>query len=244
MNLLNKIGSAELKALKKYYKGDLKEAEELLKKNYPIQYFLVFVEFYNCQIEVNENVLIPRYETEYLVEKSINLLKTKNVKKGIDLCTGSGAIAIALAKNLKINMDACDISIKALEVAKKNALKNKVDINLFKKDILKDKIDGKYDFIISNPPYIKEWEYTSAETKYEPSIALYAKDNGLEFYKKILSFSKEILNPNGIIIFEIGDTLNEEIKKIALDIYPKAIITTEKDYNNFNRFMFIKMNKK
>lgn len=241
---MNKIGSAELKALKKYYKGDLKEAEELLKKNYPIQYLIGFVEFYNCQIEVNENVLIPRYETEYLVEKSINLLKTKNVKKGIDLCTGSGAIAIALAKNLKINMDACDISIKALEVAKKNALINKVDINLFKKDILKDKIDGKYDFIISNPPYIKEWEYTSAETKYEPSIALYAKDNGLEFYKKILSFSKEILNPNGIIIFEIGDTLNEEIKKIALDIYPKAIITTEKDYNNFNRFMFIKMNKK
>ena len=241
---MNKIGSAELKALKKYYKGDLKEAEELLKKNYPIQYLIGFVEFYNCQIEVNKNVLIPRYETEYLVEKSINLLKTKNVKKGIDLCTGSGAIAIALAKNLKINMDACDISIKALEVAKKNALKNKVDINLFKKDILKDKIDGKYDFIISNPPYIKEWEYTSAETKYEPSIALYAKDNGLEFYKKILSFSKEILNPNGIIIFEIGDTLNEEIKKIALDIYPKAIITTEKDYNNFNRFMFIKMNKK
>lgn len=241
---MNKIGSAELKALKKYYKGDLKEAEELLKKNYPIQYLIGFVEFYNCQIEVNENVLIPRYETEYLVEKSINLLKTKNVKKGIDLCTGSGAIAIALAKNLKINMDACDISIKALEVAKKNALKNKVDINLFKKDILKDKIDGKYDFIISNPPYIKEWEYASAETKYEPSIALYAKDNGLEFYKKILSFSKEILNPNGIIIFEIGDTLNEEIKKIALDIYPKAIITTEKDYNNFNRFMFIKMNKK
>ena len=241
---MNKIGSAELKALKKYYKGDLKEAEELLKKNYPIQYLIGFVEFYNCQIEVNENVLIPRYETEYLVEKSINLLKTKNVKKGIDLCTGSGAIAIALAKNLKINMDACDISIKALEVAKKNALKNKVDINLFKKDILKDKIDGKYDFIISNPPYIKEWEYTSAETKYEPSIALYAKDNGLEFYKKILSFSKEILNPNGIIIFFLFFTLNEEIKKIALDIYPKAIITTEKDYNNFNRFMFIKMNKK
>ena len=240
---MNKIGSAELKALKKYYKGDLKEAEELLKENYPIQYLIGFVEFYNCQIEVNENVLIPRYETEYLVEKSINLLKTKNVKKGIDLCTGSGAIAIALAKNLKINIDACDISIKALEVAKKNALKNKVNINLFKKDILKDKIDSKYDFIISNPPYIKEWEYTSAETKYEPSIALYAKDNGLEFYKKILSFSKEILNPNGIIIFEIGDTLNEEIKKIALDIYPKAIITTEKDYNNFNRFMFITINK-
>ena len=240
---MNKIGNAELAALKKYYHKDLKEAEKLLKKNYPIQYLIGFVEFYNCQIKVNENVLIPRYETEYLVEKAINLLKNKNIKKGIDLCTGSGAIAIALAKNLNIDMDACDISVKALEVAKENALDNQVTINFFKKDILKEKIDRKYDFIISNPPYVKEEEYTSAETKYEPSIALYAKDNGLEFYKKILSLSKEILNPNGIIILEIGDTLNEEIKKIALNIYPKAIITTEKDYNNFNRFMFININE-
>ena len=243
MNLLNKIGNAELEALKKYYQGNLKEAEDLLKQNYPIQYLIGFVEFYNCKIKVNENVLIPRYETEYLVEKTINLLKNKNMTKGIDLCTGSGAIAIALAKNLNINIDACDISKEALKVAKENALINQVNISFFEKDILKEKIDGKYDFIISNPPYIKEDEYTSAETKYEPSIALYAKDSGLEFYKKILSFSKEILNPNGVIIFEIGDTLNEEIKKIALSIYPKATITIEKDYNNYNRFMFITINE-
>ena len=130
--------------------------------------------------------------------------------------------APAIKTPLKLKL----IMILPIENPKENALINQVNISFFEKDILKEKIDGKYDFIISNPPYVKEEEYTSAETKYEPSIALYAKDNGLEFYKKILSFSKEILNHNGIIIFEIGDTLNEEIKKIALDIYPKAIITT------------------
>ena len=239
MKHLNKIGVSELKALKENYKGDIKEAEELLKKNYPIQYLIGYVEFYNCKINVNEDVLIPRFETEYLVEKAIHLLKGKEIKSGIDLCTGSGAIAIALKKNLNTKIDACDISDKALEIAQKNALENNVQINFFKKNILKDNIEGKYDFIISNPPYVKKGEYTSEETAYEPNIALFADETGLIFYKKIIELSKKILNPHGIIIFEIGDTLSEDIKKIALSIYPKATITIQKDYNNFNRFMFI-----
>ena len=239
MNHLNKIGKAELLALEENYKGEIKEAEELLKKNYPIQYLIGYVDFYNCKINVNENVLIPRFETEYLVEKTIHLLQNKKLKSGIDLCTGSGAIAIALKKNLNTQIDACDISNEALEIAQKNALENNVQINFFKKDILNDTLDGKYDFIISNPPYVKKGEYTSEETTYEPQIALFADETGLVFYKKILELSKKILNSHGIIIFEIGDTLSEEIKKIALDIYPKAIITIQKDYNNFNRFMFI-----
>lgn len=239
MNLLNKIGYAELKALQENYQGNLKEAKKKLEKNYPIQYLIGYVDFYNCQINVNENVLIPRYETEYLVEKTIQLLKKKTIKTGIDLCTGSGAIAIALNKNLNIKIDACDISDLALEIAKENNKNNNTDVVFFKKDILNEEIKGKYDLIISNPPYVKENEYTSPETKYEPSIALYAKDNGLEFYKKIIETSPNILNKNGIIIFEIGATLGDEIKKIALDTYPKANIIIEKDYNNFNRFMFI-----
>ena len=236
---MNKIGTAELKELLESYKGNIKEAKEKLKRNYPIQYLIGYVDFYNCKIFVDENVLIPRYETEYLVEKAIKLLKKKNIKTGIDLCTGSGAIAIALKKNLYIKIDACDISKPALKIAKKNALENTVDVFFFKKDILNDKLKGKYDFIISNPPYVKENEYTSPETKYEPSIALYAKENGLEFYKKIIEIAPHLLNKKGIIIFEIGATLGDEIKKIALSTYPKANIIIEKDYNNFDRFMFI-----
>lgn len=239
MNLLNKIGAAEFKALKENYQGDLNETLELLKENYPIQYLIGFVDFYDCMIKVNENVLIPRYETEYLVEKAIQRLKNKNITSGIDLCTGSGCIAIALKKHLDINIDACDISKDALELAEDNAKENKIDINFFQKDILNEEIFGNYDFIISNPPYVKEKEYTSPETKYEPSIAMYAKDEGLEFYKRILDLSKQILNKKGIIIFEIGSTLGNNIKEYAKKIYPNAIITIEQDYNNLDRFMFI-----
>ena len=236
---MNKIGAAEFKALKENYQGDLNETLELLKENYPIQYLIGFVDFYDCTIKVNENVLIPRYETEYLVEKTIQRLKNKSITSGIDLCTGSGCIAIALKKHLDINIDACDISKDALELAEDNAKENKIDINFFQKDILNEEIFGNYDFIISNPPYVKEREYTSPETKYEPSIALYAKDEGLEFYKRILDLSKQILNKKGIIIFEIGSTLGNNIKEYAKKIYPNAIITIEQDYNNLDRFMFI-----
>ena len=236
---MNKIGVAELEALKKYYQGNLNEAQKKLEEHYPIQYLIGFVEFYGCKINVDENVLIPRFETEYLVEKSINLLKGKDLKTGIDICTGSGAIAIALKKNIDALIDACDISLEALNIARKNAYENEVNINFFQKDILCEKLDGKYDFIISNPPYVIKTEYTDPETNYEPSIALFAKDNGLEFYKRILILSKDILNKKGIIIFEIGATLGENIKKEALEIYPKATIKIEQDYNHLDRFMFI-----
>ena len=109
MNLLNKIGVSELEALKKYYDGPLEKAEKLLKENYPIQYLIGHVDFYNCKIYVNESVLIPRFETEYLVEQTIHLLKMKKIYNGIDLCTGSGAIAIALSKNLNITADSLDV---------------------------------------------------------------------------------------------------------------------------------------
>ena len=239
MNHLNKIGYAELQALKDNYQGNLEDALKQTQNGYPIQYLIGYVDFYNCKIKVNKKVLIPRFETEYLVEKAIKYLQEKNIKTGIDLCCGSGCIAIALKKNLNIQIDACDISEDALKVAKENAENNKVEIHFFQKDILTGKIEGKYDFLISNPPYVKLDEYTSEETKYEPQIALFANNNGLEFYQKILEISKYLLNPNGMIIFEIGATLGEEIKKIALDIYPKANIKIEKDFNGFDRFMFI-----
>ena len=131
MNLLNKIGKAELDTLKKTYQGNINDALKKIEAGYPIQYLIGYVDFYNCKINVNNNVLIPRFETEYLVEKSIKRLKNKTIKTGIDLCTGSGAIAIALKKNLNIEIDACDISLNALEVAKKKCIRKQCKHSFF-----------------------------------------------------------------------------------------------------------------
>lgn len=236
---MNKIGNADLKLLKEIYQDNFEEIEKKLEANYPTQYLIGYVDFYNTKINVNEDVLIPRFETELLVDKAIKILQNKKYTNLIDICTGSGAIAIAIKKHLNLEIDACDISNKALNIAKNNALENKTNINFFSIDILKEIPNKKYDCIISNPPYVREDEYTSPETKYEPVIALYAKNEGLEFYERILSIAPSILNKNGTIIFEIGSTQAIEIKKIALSYFPNSIITIEKDYNNFDRFIFI-----
>ena len=236
---MNNIGIADLTLLKETYKGDLKEAYKLLKKNYPIQYLIGYVDFYNYKIKVNENVLIPRFETELLIDKSIKYLKKKVIKKAIDICTGSGCIAITLNKELNISFDACDISNPALTLAKENAKENNANIKFFKIDVLNDHIKEKYDLIVSNPPYVKKDEYTSLETKYEPQIALFANNNGLEFYEAIIKEAKNILNKKVIIIFEIGATIANDIKNIVLNYYPESNIIVEKDFNNLDRFMFI-----
>lgn len=238
---MNNIGSADLKLLKELYPNNFNEIEQKLKEHYPIQYLIGYVDFYNTKINVNENVLIPRFETELLIDKTIKFLKNKNYKTLIDICTGSGCIAISLKKHTDLIIDACDISDKALETAKQNAKQNNVAINYFKLDILKEIPIKKYDCIISNPPYVLKDEYTSPETKYEPSIALYANNNGLEFYERILKTAKDYLNDNGSIIFEIGATEGLKIKELALKYFPKAKISIEKDYNNYDRFMFIEI---
>lgn len=236
---LNNIGAADLKLLKELYPNNFNEIEKKLQDNYPIQYLIGYVDFYNTKINVNENVLIPRFETEVLVDNTIKFLKKKNYKSLIDICTGSGCIAISLKKHTNLEIDACDISEEALNTAKINAKENNVNINYFKLDILKNIPKKKYDCIISNPPYVKYDEYTSPETKYEPSIALYANNNGLEFYERIISTANNYLNKNGTIIFEIGATQAQDIKKIALEYFPKSKINILKDYNNYDRAMFI-----
>lgn len=236
---MNNIGSADLKLLKELYPKNFDEQLKKIKNNYPIQYLIGYVDFYDTKILVNENVLIPRFETEILIDKAIKRLKEKNYQNLIDICTGSGCIAIALKKNLNLDVNACDISEKALEVANKNALENKVNINYFKNDILNEELPNTYDCIISNPPYVSTEEYVSPETKYEPNIALYSK--GIEFYERILFLATKYLNKNGMIIFEIGATQALDIKKTALSYFPNSKITIEKDYNNFDRFMFIEI---
>lgn len=236
------IGQADWLLLKEKYKTNFSFVEQKIKESYPIQYLIGYVDFYNTKIKVNENVLIPRFETELLVDKTVKYLKNKNFKSILDICTGSGCIAITLKRYLNnIEIDACDISNEALKVAQINAKENNTHINFFQMDILKDKPKQKYDCLISNPPYVSHEEYTSLETKYEPQIALYANNDGLEFYNRILSIAKEILNENGTIIFEIGATQAKKIKKLALKYFPTAKIKVEKDYNNYERYIFIKI---
>ena len=201
-----------------------KQLEEYFNKNYPYQYLIGNVDFCNNLIKVDERVLIPRYETELLVNEVLNFLKERQIKnlKIVDLCTGSGCIAISLKKDIDCTIDAVDISNQALELAKINALENNVEVNFINRDILKDDKYYEYDVVISNPPYIEETESVGISTKYEHQIALFAKDNGLELYA-----------------FEIGYKQKDSIIKIAKEIYPKSRIIAKKDYANFDRYIYI-----
>ncbi len=216
------------------------EQKEKLKDNYPIQYLLGSVNFYGYEFKVDERVLIPRYETEYLVYDTIKLIK-QYIKepKIIDLCTGSGCIAISLAKELNTKVDALDISSDAINLAKENAINNNVDINFINEDIKSFNTTKKYNVIISNPPYVRLDEQIGLETKYEPQIALFANDEGLEFYKIILDKSKDLLEDKNIIAFEIGDKQGNSIKEYASNIYPNANIIVKKDLNNLERYVYI-----
>lgn len=207
----------------------------------PIQYVIGNVDFYGNIIEVNENVLIPRFETEGLIEETVKLIKKKFNKKIeiVDLGTGSGCIAITLKKQIDCNVDAIDISKEALNVAQKNAQNNQVDINFIENNML-DNIDKQYDCIISNPPYISYDEKIEDIVKEnEPSLALYAEDYGLYFYKKILNQAKNNLKSKYILAFEIGYQQGSYLKKYAIQIFPNDKILIKKDLSNKDRYLFI-----
>ena len=213
-----------------------------LKSGKPIQYIIGNVNFYGNTIDVNESVLIPRFETELLVEKTITKIKKyfPNQKVSIiDLGTGSGCIAISLKKNLDATVDALDISKDALEVAKTNAQKNNAVINFINDDMTTYQ-RKKYDIIISNPPYIRFDEPIMDIVKNnEPQVALYAKEDGLYYYRKILENITNITNDKFLICFEIGLNQSTAIVDIAKKILDNVSINVEKDYSNKERFIFI-----
>ena len=231
--------------LKKYLPKDkLEKGLKELKEGKPVQYIVGNVDFYNVNLLVNENVLIPRFETEYLVEKTINYAKElKEPLDILDIGTGTGAIAISLAKNLSCNVLATDISKKALEIAKKNAKRNNVKITFKQSDILKN-IKGKFDIIISNPPYISKDEIIDPLVKNnEPHIALYADNNGLYFYEEILKNIKPHLKEKSIIAFEIGMSQSKAITTLVHTYLPNSIVKTEKDLTGKDRYIFIFLEK-
>ena len=238
--MLNKYSKKDLELLKKIDEQNYECNLEKLKNNYPIQYLIGYVDFYGYKIKVNENVLIPRFETEYLVDDTLKLIKKYvDNPKVIDICTGSGCIAISLSKELNQRITALDISKDALEIAQENAKENNADIEFINQDIKEFNPKEKYNVLISNPPYVKEDEEIDEETKHEPKIALYAKENGLEYYKIILKKSTIFLDKKNLIAFEIGATQKESIIKLAKEIYPNSKIITKQDLNNLDRYIYI-----
>ena len=220
----------------------LEDGIKRLNNGEPVQYIVGNVDFYGYKINVNKNVLIPRFETEELIFKTINLIK-KNLNENIkvlDIGTGSGCISIALKKEIPgLDITAVDISEDALVVAKNNALENNCEINFIKSDLFNN-IDDKYDLIISNPPYISyDEQIMDIVKKNEPHLALYAKNNGLYFYEEIIKNSSNYLNDKNIIAFEIGYLQANEIKKMAHKYYPNSNIIIEKDMQEKDRFVFI-----
>jgi len=205
----------------------------------PLQYILGETEFYGYTIKVDKSVLIPRPETELLVERII--AEENDIKNILEIGTGSGALVIALAKKMNgIVIDATDISEDALRIAEQNAMLNQVDINIFKSDIF-DNVLNKYDLIISNPPYISltDYEELPVEIKdFEPKSALLADDNGLFFYNKILQKAKDHLTESGKIYFEIGYDQAKKITEIAKE-NGFSNIKVFKDLNGFDRIVRI-----
>lgn len=226
--------------IEKLYKSSL----EALKENKPIQYVIGNVNFYGIKFIVNKNVLIPRFETEELVEQVVEYTKdlNKDKIKILDLGCGSGAIGLTLKSILKDSeVTLTDISKDALEIAKLNANNLNLDVTFIESDWFSNVKLEKYDIIVSNPPYIRtDEEIEEIVKKNEPSLALYGGVDGLDCYRKILANIKQYLNNKFLIAFEIGESQKEEIYDIV-DKYLKDIeITCKKDLYGRNRMIFVR----
>lgn len=215
----------------------------LKKREKPIQYLEGKVNFYGYDFIVNKNVLIPRFETEELVENTIYYIKKYfNDKVNIvDVGTGSGAIGITLKKEIpSINITMTDISKKALRIAKQNANKLNIEATFIKGDLLKPLENKKYDILISNPPYIKTNEDIDQLVKdNEPHIALYGGEDGLKYYNLILRSANSILNERSLIALEIGSSQKQDIIDLIKKYLPNSKYEVKKDLQKRDRMVFI-----
>lgn len=226
--------------IEKLYKSSL----EALKENKPIQYVIGNVNFYGLKFIVNKNVLIPRFETEELVEQVVEYTKdlNKDKIKILDLGCGSGAIGLTLKSILKDSeVTLVDISKEALEIAKLNANNLNLDVTFIESDWFSNVKLEKYDIIVSNPPYIRTDEEIEEIVKNnEPSLALYGGVDGLDCYRKILANIKSYLNNKFLIAFEIGESQKEEIYDIVNKYLKDIEITCKKDLYGRNRMIFVR----
>lgn len=238
-NNISELEIKELKSINKYTQKNIKKLEN----DYPIQYLIGYVNFYGNKIIVNKNTLIPRYETEYLVEKLINYIKKYNFNnpKILDLCTGSGAIGLTIKKEIPISdITLSDISRKALKVSKKNAKHLNLNVNIIKSDMFKNIKDNDFDIIVSNPPYVMTSEELPKMVKYEPSLALYSGEKGILHIEKIFKDAQKHLKNKFIIALEINEKSEDTLKELINIYFDKNIkYSFEKDLANKLRYLFI-----
>ena len=221
-----------------------KKEVEAMKNNEPLQYVIGSVNFFGNKFIVDKNVLIPRFETEELVEKTLSYIKekfsSKEKLKILDIGCGSGVIGLTLKDKLpNANVTLLDISESALTVAKKNAKKLNLEVQFVQSDVFEN-IKDKYDIIISNPPYIMEDEEIEDIVKNnEPHIALFAGKDGLDCYKKIMKDIKYHLNEEFLIAFEIGQYQGPSLINMANYFLDSIEVQVEKDLQNRDRMVFI-----
>lgn len=222
---------------------NLEEVIAKIDEGYPIAYLIGDVSFYGYPFKVNENVLIPRFETETLIEKTIKLIKILNLENSnlIDLGTGSGVIAITLKKEIpSLNITAIDKSKEALKVAIENSKLNNVNVDFQNQDIFNYELPENISIVISNPPYIEEDSNYNQNVLYEPKEAIFVCNiNPLIYYEQILKIAKEQITKKHLIAFEIDEDHKEDMHKLCKKYFPSDNIVIEKDLAGKNRYAFI-----
>ena len=235
---INELDKKELIKLNKWNKLTM----SLLEKDYPVQYIIGYVDFYGLKINVNEFTLIPRYETEYLIELTLKEIKKMNLDnlKILDLCTGSGAIGLTLKSLLPSSeVTLSDISKDALMVANKNKNELNLDVNIIESDLFKN-IQGKFDIIISNPPYVMTNETLPKDVLYEPHLALYSGPKGIDHIEEIFKNIKSHLNNKYLIALEINEKSEPDITNLIKTYFEKNInYKFMKDLAGKTRYLFI-----
>jgi len=239
------ITDNDWKLIKQKY-DDLDYVINKINDNYPVQYLIGYVDFLDTRILVNKNALIPRFETETLVEKTQKYIKDLKLEDSsvLEIGTGSGCISISLKTEFPtLEITAIDISPKALRLAKKNAKLNKTHITFIRRNMFKFNPINKYNILISNPPYIKETDLIDPKTKYEPQNAIYGGADGLKYYEQIFKLAKKSLNERYLIALEIDEDAGKVLKHLAKEFFSNGVIKVEKDLTGKDRYIFI-LNKK
>ncbi|CRX39460.1 peptide chain release factor N(5)-glutamine methyltransferase [Estrella lausannensis] len=212
----------------------------------PLQQVIGYVDFLDCRIKINRSVLIPRQETEILADLVVRRLRPLSLegKTLLDLCTGSGCLAIAIKKKLpEVRVVAADISLEALDMARMNAEENGVRIDFFQGDFFEPLRGEKFDFVVSNPPYISKLDYQELDAQvslYEPKGALLAGETGMEFYERFEREALRYLNPTARVFFEIGFDQGKAIAALfSKSPWKKGVV--EKDFASHDRFFSLEI---